>query len=131
MPRIVLRNTRSLKTVPVSICSLVHSRGRGSELYWQPKMVFKHALPGTGTLGDEMNAEQMTYKGYSIFIHTEEDVTFGLWNGRYRILDKDGKVVFESFVPALDEESKAQEAANVEARAWIDGDSDQLSGTVE
>jgi hypothetical protein len=78
-----------------------------------------------------MNAEQGTYKGYSIFINTEEDDTLGLWNGRYRVLDKDGKVVFESFVPPLDEESKAHEAANVEARAWIDGDSDKLSGTIE
>jgi hypothetical protein len=46
-----------------------------------------------------------------------------------RVLDKDGKVVFESFVPPLNDKSQAQEATNVEARAWIDGDSDQLSGT--
>lgn len=76
-----------------------------------------------------MNAEQTTYKGYCIFINAEHDDTMDVWNGRYRILDKDEKVVFESFVPPLDVESKAQEAANVEARAWIDGDSDQLSGT--
>jgi hypothetical protein len=93
-------------------------------------MIFKHTLPGTRTLGDEMNAEQRTYKGYSILINTEKDDTLGLWNGRYRILDKDGKVVYESFVPPLDEESKAQEAANIEARAWVDGDIDKLSGTV-
>jgi hypothetical protein len=95
-------------------------------------MIFEHALPGiSGTLGDEMNAEQGTYKGYSIFINTEHDDTLGVWNGRYRVLDKNEKVVFESFVPPLDEESNAQEAANVEARAWIDGDSDKLSATTK
>ena len=77
-----------------------------------------------------MNAEQRTYKGYSILINTEKDDNLGLWTGRYRILDKDGKVVYESFGPPLDEESKAQEAANIEARAWVDGDIDKLSGTV-
>ncbi len=76
-----------------------------------------------------MNAEQTTYKGYSIFINTEHDDTMDVWNGRYRIQDKDGKVVFESFSPALNAESKAQEAANVEARAWVDGDVAKLSGT--
>lgn len=76
-----------------------------------------------------MNAEQAIYKGYSIFINAEHDETMDVWNGRYRILDKDGKVVFESFSPALEAENKAQEAANVEARAWIDGDGDKLSGT--
>jgi hypothetical protein len=75
-----------------------------------------------------MNAEQATYKEYSISISTEHDDTLNVWNGRYRILDKSGKVVLESLVPPLDEESKAEEAANVEARAWIDGDSDKLSG---
>jgi hypothetical protein len=70
-----------------------------------------------------------TYKGYSIFINTEEDDTLGLWNGRYSLLDRDGKVVFESFVPPLDDESQAQEAANVKAHAWIDGDSDNFSCT--
>lgn len=78
-----------------------------------------------------MNAEQGTYKGYSIFISTEHDDTLDVWNGRYRILDKSGKVVLESLVPPLDDESKAEESANVEARAWIDGDSGKLSGTTE
>jgi hypothetical protein len=77
-------------------------------------MIFQLALPSMPrTIGDEMNAEQGTYKGYRIFINTEEDDTLGLWNGCYRVLEKDGKVVLESFVPPLDEESKAQEAAYI------------------
>ncbi len=78
-----------------------------------------------------MNAKDAAYKGYSIFTNTEHDSTVGLWNGRYRIQDKDGKVVFESFVPPLKEEGEAQEAANAEAIAWIDGDTAKLSGTIE
>jgi hypothetical protein len=50
---------------------------------------------------------------------------------RYRVLDKDEKAVFESFVPPLDNESNPEEAANVETHAGIDGDSDKLSGTIE
>jgi hypothetical protein len=40
-------------------------------------------------------------------------------------------VVYESFSTALNEENKAQEAANLEARAWIDSDTAKLSGTTE
>ena len=78
-----------------------------------------------------MNPDDGAYKGYSIFTNTEHDSTVDLWNGRYRIQDKDGKVVFESFVPPLKEEDEAQEAADAEARAWIDGDTAKLSGTTE
>lgn len=78
-----------------------------------------------------MNADDGAYKGYNILTSTEHDSTIGLWNGRYRIQDKGGKVVFESFVPPLKEEGESLEAANAEARAWIDGDTAKLSGTIE
>lgn len=60
------------------------------------------------------------YKGYSIITASELDDTTNLWNGRYRILDDNGIVVYESFVEPLQDQEKAHEAANVEARAWID-----------
>lgn len=78
-----------------------------------------------------MNVDSVDYKGYRIVASAEHDDTTGLWNGRYRILDNDGIVVYESFATPLSEESEAQEAANVEARAWIDSDSAKLSGTTE
>ena len=60
------------------------------------------------------------YKGYSIVTGSERDDPTGLWNGRYRILDEKGMVVYESFVEPMQGENEAQEAADVEARAWID-----------
>jgi hypothetical protein len=60
------------------------------------------------------------YKGYSIVTASERDDSTGLWNGRYRILDDKGVVVYESFVEPLRDQNKADEVANVEARAWID-----------
>ena len=71
------------------------------------------------------------YKGYTIVASTEYDDSSALWNGRYRILDNDGIVAYESFTASLNDESKAQEAADKEACAWIDSDTDKLSGTPE
>jgi hypothetical protein len=65
----------------------------------------------------DMNAG---YKGYSIVTAGERDDSTGLWNGRYRILDDKGVVVYESFVEPLHDQDKADEAAAMEARAWID-----------
>lgn len=78
-----------------------------------------------------MNVNNADYKGYKIIASTEPDDTTGLWNGRYRILDQAGIVVYESFSTSLDEESKAQEAAHTEAKAWIDSDTAKLSGSPE
>ncbi|SHL96575.1 hypothetical protein SAMN05216428_11044 [Nitrosospira sp. Nsp11] len=64
-----------------------------------------------------MNAD---YKGYSIVVGADHDDTTGLWNGRYRILDDKGIVVYESFVEPLPDQDQAGEAANVAAREWID-----------
>ncbi|MEP6604873.1 MAG: hypothetical protein ABJA60_02005 [Nitrosospira sp.] len=75
-----------------------------------------------------MNAE---YKGYTIVATAEHDDSTHLWNGRYRILDSNGIVAYESFTTSLNDEGMAQEAANEEARAWIDSDKAQLSGTPE
>ncbi len=61
------------------------------------------------------------YKGYTIITAPERDDPSGLWNGRYRIMDDEGIVVYESFVEPLRDEDKAYEAANAAARAWIDG----------
>jgi hypothetical protein len=70
------------------------------------------------TYGGNMNTD---YKGYTIITASERDDASGLWNGRYRIMDDKGMVVYESFVEPLHDEDKAYEAANVAARAWIDG----------
>lgn len=60
------------------------------------------------------------YKGYRINAWPERDDATGLWNGRYRILDDKGIVAYESFVEPLHDEEQAHEAADAEARAWID-----------
>jgi hypothetical protein len=60
------------------------------------------------------------YKGYSIVSGSECDDSTGLWNGRYRILDDKGVVVYESFVEPLHDQKKAHEAADIAAREWID-----------
>lgn len=78
-----------------------------------------------------MNVDNADYKEYRIVASAEHDDTTGLWNGRYRILDNEGIVVYESFATPLDEESKALETAHVEARAWIDSDTAKLSGSPE
>jgi hypothetical protein len=78
-----------------------------------------------------MNVNNADYKGYKIVASAEHDDTTGPWNGRYRILDNDGIVVYESFATPLDDESKALEAANTEARAWIDSDTAKLSDSPE
>ena len=78
-----------------------------------------------------MKADNADYKGYRIIASAEYDDVSGLWNGRYRILDAEGIVAYESFTTGLDDEGEALEAANVEARAWIDGDTERLSGAPE
>ena len=78
-----------------------------------------------------MNVNNIEYEGYNIVASAEQDDTTGLWNGRYRILDNEGIVVYESFATPVDEESKALEAADTEARAWIDSDTAELSGSPE
>jgi hypothetical protein len=64
----------------------------------------------------DMNDE---YKGYRITAWAERDDTTGLWNGRYRILEQQGTVAYESFAEPTDDESKAHEAASAKARAWV------------
>jgi hypothetical protein len=78
-----------------------------------------------------MNVNNIEYKGYNIVASAEHDDTTGLWNGRYRILDSDGVVAYESFATPVEEESKALEAADIEAKAWIDSDTARLSGSTE
>lgn len=71
------------------------------------------------------------HKGFTIVASSEYDEGSALWNGRYRILDSNGIVAYESFTAALNDESKSLEAADKEARAWIDSDPDSLSGSPE
>lgn len=60
------------------------------------------------------------YKGYSILISGELDSVSGDWNGRYRILDEEGIVVYESFSDAAGSEEEALADAEEAAYAWID-----------
>jgi hypothetical protein len=61
-----------------------------------------------------------SYKGYSIVAGAEFDDSSSLWNGRYRILDDKGIVVYESFSAPLQDQEKAAISANEAARGWID-----------
>ncbi|SFE12804.1 hypothetical protein [Nitrosomonas sp. Nm166] len=60
------------------------------------------------------------YKGYNFIVNSEQDEVTKQWNGRYRILDQDGIVVYESFVDPVDNEDKASSLADKAARVWID-----------
>jgi hypothetical protein len=60
------------------------------------------------------------YKGYSILISGELDSVSGDWNGRYRILDEEGVVVYESFSDSAGSEEEALADAEEAAYAWID-----------
>jgi hypothetical protein len=74
---------------------------------------------------------EVKHKGFTIAASAEYDEVSALWNGRYRILDSNGIVTYESFTASLSDESKSLEAADKEARAWIDSDPDKLSGSPE
>jgi hypothetical protein len=60
------------------------------------------------------------YKGFSIITGADCDDSTGLWNGRYRILDEKGIVVYESFVDPGPGQEAAEEAAKRKAREWVD-----------
>jgi hypothetical protein len=73
-----------------------------------------------------MDMEQGKYKGYSVITSAEQDEVTRLWNGRYRILDNDGMVAYESFTTSVNDEAEAQKMADTEARAWIDNEPEKL-----
>ncbi len=66
------------------------------------------------------------YKGYNIQVNAEQDAVTKQWNGRYRILDQDGIVTYESFADPInnedrtDNEGNASSLAEKAARTWID-----------
>ena len=61
----------------------------------------------------------------------EYNDTTALLNGRYRVLDSDGVVIYESFATPVEEESKALGAGDTEGGAWIDSDTAEQSGSTE
>ena len=63
---------------------------------------------------------KVEYKGFSIITGADCDDSSRLWNGRYRILDEKGIVVYESFVDPRPEQEAAEEAAKQKAHEWID-----------
>lgn len=63
---------------------------------------------------------EVEYKGFSIITGADCDDTTSLWNGRYRILDEKGIVVYESFVDPHPGQEAAEEAAKRKAREWVD-----------
>jgi hypothetical protein len=67
--------------------------------------------------GSEMEIE---YKGFSVITGADRDGSTDLWNGRYRILDEKGVVIYESFVDPQSEQEAAEEAAKQKAHEWID-----------
>jgi osmotically-inducible protein OsmY len=58
----------------------------------------------------------------------EQGDTAGLWNGRYRILDNEGIVVYESFATPLDEKSKGARACPCRGPSMDRCDTANLSG---
>ncbi|MCE7915314.1 MAG: hypothetical protein DYH15_11715 [Nitrosomonas sp. PRO4] len=60
------------------------------------------------------------YEGYTILVSGELDNVSGDWNGRYRIVDREGIVVYESFSDAAGSEEEALADAEAAAYNWID-----------
>ncbi len=60
------------------------------------------------------------YKGFSILVNAEQDDTTGDWNGRYRIMNDEGVVVYESFSDVAATEDEAVSDAEDAAYAWVD-----------
>ena len=60
------------------------------------------------------------YKSYTMLVSGELDNVSGDWNGRYRIMDKDGIVAYESFSDAAGSEEEALADAEEAAYAWVD-----------
>jgi len=73
-----------------------------------------------------MNVE---YKGYCIITGSDYDDASKCWNGRYRIMDDNDIVVYESFVEPSRDADEAQAAADREARAWVDKEGKVGKGT--
>lgn len=60
------------------------------------------------------------YKGFSIITGADLDGNTNLWNGRYRILDEKGIVIYESFVDPQSDQAAAEDAAKRKAHQWVD-----------
>lgn len=63
---------------------------------------------------------EVKYKEFSIINSVECDDYSGLWNGRYRILDSQGVVAYESFTKPCSNQEEAYEIAKKSAYEWID-----------
>jgi len=60
------------------------------------------------------------YKGYTILVNAEHDDITKDWNGRYRIMNSEGIVAYESFSDPQKSEDIAKTAAEKAARSWVD-----------
>jgi len=63
---------------------------------------------------------EVKYKGFSIITSAECDGHSNLWNGRYRIINDNGVVAYESFAEPCSDQIPAQEAAIKSAHEWVD-----------
>lgn len=64
---------------------------------------------------------EIKYKGFSIITGADCDDISNVWNGRYRILDDKGMVVYESFTESSINQIEAINAAKQSAYEWVDG----------
>lgn len=62
------------------------------------------------------------YNGYTILINAEQDDISGDWNGRFRIMNDENIVVYESFSETVDSKKEAVADAKEAAFAWIDSE---------
>lgn len=63
---------------------------------------------------------EIKYKGFSIITGAECDDVSNLWNGRYRIQDEKGIVVYESFTEPSSNQTEANNSAKKSACEWVD-----------
>lgn len=60
------------------------------------------------------------YKGYIIIVNVDTDGASKLWNGRFRIMDGDGIVVYETLTDPTSSQEQAKTEATKRARQWVD-----------
>ena len=90
------------------------------DVLWILDYYHRGCLPTWRNVKREGSEMEIEYKGFSVITGADRDGSTDLWNGRYRILDEKGVVIYESFVDPQSEQEAAEEAAKQKAHEWID-----------
>jgi hypothetical protein len=64
--------------------------------------------------------KETVYREHKFCTSAEYNHIVNIWNGYFKVFDRDNVIINESFVTPYGQESEAQEAAEAGARTWID-----------